>query len=206
MRTTSLLLLIFVPCLFAQGGANCKQVGGSVSTNFIDQTTTLGTATGDLRGGLGVEVVSISSGANGSTVFHNRHRWVTESGDTIFTKEAAATAYPAMGLPGLLRRQLQRRGEDHRRHRQIRGRVRNAGCLRLREPEPWAGSPALRGASLLPAGARAMICCIEDWSKFGREKTAMIDVLAGDRVVRRAADAGCSLINIRDIQNSVQGG
>lgn len=100
MRATMLLLLLIAPCLMAEDGARCKDVGGAVSTNFIDQTTTLGTATGDLGGGLGVDVLSVASGANGSTVFHNHHRWVTQSGDTISFADADATAYPTP-IPGL---------------------------------------------------------------------------------------------------------
>jgi hypothetical protein len=102
MRATLLSVLVFMigPGLFAEGGATCKDVGGTVLTNFIDQATTLGTATGDLRGGLGVNVLSIATGANGSTVFHNHHHWVTEAGDTILLADADATAYqtPIAGL------------------------------------------------------------------------------------------------------------
>ncbi len=94
MRIILLSILIIGPCLHAQGGANCKEVGGAILTDFVDQTTTLGTATGDLKGGLGVTVLSTASGPNNSTVFHNQHHWVTESGDTIMVAEADATAYP----------------------------------------------------------------------------------------------------------------
>lgn len=51
MRTTLLSLMMIAPTLFAQDGAHCRDVGGTVQTNFLDQTTTLGTATGDLAGG-----------------------------------------------------------------------------------------------------------------------------------------------------------
>jgi hypothetical protein len=80
--------------------SRCRDVGGAILTNFVNQTTTLGTATGDLRGGLGVDVLSVAPGANGSTVFHNHHHWVTESGDTIFFADADATAFPT-GVNGL---------------------------------------------------------------------------------------------------------
>ena len=100
MRKTLLSVFMIAPCLLAQGGVQCQDVGGTVLTNFIDQSTTLGVATGDLRGGIGVSVLSIATGANGSTVFHNHHHWVTEAGDTIFTADADATAYqmPIAGL------------------------------------------------------------------------------------------------------------
>ena len=89
----------------AQGGANCHHVGGSILTNFLDQSHTLGSATGDLRGGLGVNILAPpSAGPNGSLVFHNHHQWVTESGETILFADADATAFPAMSpaAPALL--------------------------------------------------------------------------------------------------------
>jgi hypothetical protein len=104
MRASLLILLmlplITAPCVLAADTAECRAVGGAISTNFIDQSATLGTATGDLRGGLGVDVLGVGAGANGSTVFHNHHHWVTESGDTIFLADADATAFPT-GVPGL---------------------------------------------------------------------------------------------------------
>jgi hypothetical protein len=102
MRSALLSFFLLVPSLFAQGGANCHHVGGSILTNFLDQTHTLGSATGDLRGGLGVNILAPpSAGPNGSIVFHNHHQWVTESGDTILFADADATAFPAPA-PGLL--------------------------------------------------------------------------------------------------------
>ena len=99
----SVLLAVSQPVL-AQQGANCRDVGGAISTNFVTRSdvvpsSTLGTATGDLRGGLGVTVQSISQ-AGGALVFHNRHQWVTESGDTLLLKDADATAFgtPVGGL------------------------------------------------------------------------------------------------------------
>lgn len=100
LRTLLMLFLITPPCVLAADTAECRAVGGAISTNFIDQSATLGTATGDLRGSLGVDVLGVAAGPNGSTVFHNHHRWVTESGDTIFLADADATAFPT-GVPGL---------------------------------------------------------------------------------------------------------
>jgi hypothetical protein len=94
MHRILLSLLMITPSLFAQGAANCKQVGGAILTNFTDQTSTLGTATGDLRGGLGVSVLNVTPGPNGSTIFRVHHHWVTESGDTIILADTNATAYP----------------------------------------------------------------------------------------------------------------
>jgi hypothetical protein len=76
---------------------HCQDIGGGVLTNFLDATQcaspvglcTDGPATGDLRGAVGVQVL----GVNGN-VYHVRHHWVTESGDTIFLNNAFLTTYP----------------------------------------------------------------------------------------------------------------
>jgi hypothetical protein len=101
MRKIWIAFLMMVPCLFAQGSEkNCKEVGGAVLTNFLPtpeqgtKGTTLGTATGDLRGGLGVDALSINPGPNGTTVYHVQHHWVTEADDTIFLKDAELTTFP----------------------------------------------------------------------------------------------------------------
>ena len=76
---------------FAEEG-HCRHVGGGILTNFLDTNTcgggtcTDGTATGDLRGAVGVAVLS----QNGN-VLHNHHHWVTESGDTITFEDADLT-------------------------------------------------------------------------------------------------------------------
>jgi hypothetical protein len=98
MRKICVLFLTVTPWLFAQNDASghyCKAVGGSILTNFISQTETLGTATGDLKGGLGVTVLSVTQGPNGTTILHNHHHWVTEAGDTIFFDDADATLFPS---------------------------------------------------------------------------------------------------------------
>jgi len=80
---------------------NCRQVGGGVLTNFLDPSQCMptsgssvplctdGTATGDLRGAVGVQVLGISG-----NVYHVHHHWVTESGDTISLNDAYLTIYP----------------------------------------------------------------------------------------------------------------
>ena len=94
MHKTLMSLLLFTPCLMAQGGGQCKSVGGSILTNFLTQSSTAGTATGDLRGALGVNVLSTSQGSGGTTILHNHHFWVTEAGDTLTFANADATLYP----------------------------------------------------------------------------------------------------------------
>ena len=66
-------------------------------TNFgaIDQFTTMGTATGDLRGAVsGTLLGAPQPGAGGTVVFHVQHHWVTESGDTLSFDPAVATTAP----------------------------------------------------------------------------------------------------------------
>jgi len=100
MRRILVVCLLAMASLLAHAASECRSVGGSISTNFVNPTTTSGTATGDLAGSVGVSVLSIIQGANGSVVFHNQHTWVTTTGDTIFLDAADATAYPSP-IPGL---------------------------------------------------------------------------------------------------------
>jgi hypothetical protein len=76
---------------------HCKPVGGSVITNFgaVDPNTTLGPATGDLRGGVAATLTAPpASGPGGTVIFHVQHHWVTESGDNIYFDPAIATTQP----------------------------------------------------------------------------------------------------------------
>jgi hypothetical protein len=99
MRKGLLLVLMF-PGLFAWADPVCQHVGGGIVTNFLNSTTTFGSATGDLGGGVGVTVLRLTPGPGGILTLHNQHHWVTSQGDTISAKTADATAYPS-GQPGL---------------------------------------------------------------------------------------------------------
>jgi len=82
---------------------NCVSVGGTFSTNvggFGAANTTLGVATGDLKGALGVEILGESVGANGTAIVTVQHHWVTDSGDAIFIDKADASG--VFVAPGLL--------------------------------------------------------------------------------------------------------
>jgi hypothetical protein len=68
-------------------------------TKFI--ATTLGTATGDLAGGLGVYILSVAPGPNKTAVAKVRHHWVTTAGDTIFAAPATATGYQVGPFAGV---------------------------------------------------------------------------------------------------------
>ena len=79
----------------------CVPIGGSIITNLavVDANTTLGTATGDLKGAVAATILEIAPGENGSTIFTVQHHFVTEAGDTIAVDKAQATT--AMVAPGL---------------------------------------------------------------------------------------------------------
>jgi hypothetical protein len=78
------------------GERRCRPVGGTLMTNLgaIDQNTTLGTATGDLRGAVAAGILSVVPGANGVLTFQIQHHWVTEAGDTIFFNPVTEVAAP----------------------------------------------------------------------------------------------------------------
>ena len=99
MRKGLVLLLAF-SSVAAWADPVCQHVGGGIVTNFLNPTTTFGSATGDLGGGIGVTVLTLTPGPRGILTLHNQHHWVTTQGDTIKAAPADATAYPS-GQPGL---------------------------------------------------------------------------------------------------------
>jgi len=105
LLSSSVLLFAFVPAKgnpkavphSGDGDRHCIPVGGMVMTNFgaVDQNTTLGIATGDLRGAVAATLLGAPQpGAGGTVVFRIQHHWVTESGDAITVDPAAATTVP----------------------------------------------------------------------------------------------------------------
>jgi hypothetical protein len=99
--TKPVLAAVLFFCIGLSAFGQCVHVGGGVITNVgvISSDRTLGTATGDLKGAVGVQIISQSPGPNGTTVFTVHHFWVTEAGDTIFVEPAQLTAVPV--APGL---------------------------------------------------------------------------------------------------------
>jgi hypothetical protein len=95
-----LLAAIFATGAFAK---DCSTVGGAILTNLggfgvIDGSpTTLGVATGDLKGALGVQILNASSDFTTITV---QHHWVTDNGETLALDQA--TAHGTFVAPGLL--------------------------------------------------------------------------------------------------------
>jgi hypothetical protein len=101
LRMQFLCLLVvttFATSMWAgsDGKTHCQSVGGTIMTNFgaVDATTTLGSATGDLRGAVAATVLNVAAGSGGTVVFTVQHHWVTESGDNIFTDQAKAVTMP----------------------------------------------------------------------------------------------------------------
>ena len=74
----------------------CSSVGGTMSTNLavIDQSTTLGTSTGDLKGAVTAAILNVTQNPDGTVSFTVQHHLVTESGDTILFSEATAVTMP----------------------------------------------------------------------------------------------------------------
>jgi hypothetical protein len=83
--------------------STCRDIGGMILTDVggfgeIDgNLTTLGVATGDLKGALGVQILSASPDFTSITV---QHHWVTEDGE-ILTIDPA-TLHGTFVAPGLL--------------------------------------------------------------------------------------------------------
>ena len=79
----------------AAANGHCQPVGGSVFTNFVDQTHAVGPVSGDLAGAVSVQILAI----NGN-VYTIRKHFVTTSGDTMTVADTDFTTYPT-SLSGL---------------------------------------------------------------------------------------------------------
>jgi hypothetical protein len=82
--------------------STCHPIGGFISTNVggFGPNTTMGTAVGDLAGAVGVEILGITTGANGLVDVVVQHHWVTSTGDTLTIDKAHL--YGVYVAPGLL--------------------------------------------------------------------------------------------------------
>ena len=97
-----LLLASFITQGFA-ANPHCTDLGGVILTNVggfgqIDGSpTTMGVATRDLKGAIGIQIVSASPDFTSITV---QHHWVTENGET--PNFGQATLHGTFLAPGLL--------------------------------------------------------------------------------------------------------
>lgn len=100
-KAASVLAAMVILAMGAMGqGKNCIPVGGTLMTNLgaVDPATTLGPATGDLKGAVSATILSTESTGD-TLIFHVQHHWVTESGDSL--SFAPATATTTLVAPGL---------------------------------------------------------------------------------------------------------
>jgi hypothetical protein len=87
-------------CASVRAESSCHEVAGAITTNFVDSSDTLGVATGDLAGGLGVHVLNEQQGPGGTVLLTVQHHWVTATGDTVSLDQAIVTLFPTP-VPGL---------------------------------------------------------------------------------------------------------
>jgi len=75
---------------------HCSSIGGTMATNLavIGQSTTLGTATGDLKGAVAATILNVTQNPDGTASFTVQHHFVSESGDTITFARATAVTMP----------------------------------------------------------------------------------------------------------------
>jgi hypothetical protein len=151
---------------FAAGGVHCQDIGGGVLTNFLpidspacassfQNLCTEGTSTGNIKGGVGVAIIGVTSGPNGTTVYHVQHHWVTDSGDTIFLKDAFLTAFPTPDPNRVLADYLN--GSSLWAAQGALTERRASLCLRRSRFEAGPDNLALRRNGVLPDGERAVI-------------------------------------------------
>jgi hypothetical protein len=79
-----------------EGSGSCHAIAGTFSTNLgvVDQNTSLGSVTGDLRGAVAATILNVTQNSDGSVSFLVQHHLVTETGDTITFDLATAVAVP----------------------------------------------------------------------------------------------------------------
>ena len=100
-KAISVLAAMVILVVAATGQSkHCTPAGGMLMTNLgaVDPATTMGVATGDLKGAVGATILSTEVNGN-MLIFHVQHLWVTESGDTLAFDPATATTTPV--APGL---------------------------------------------------------------------------------------------------------
>jgi hypothetical protein len=94
-KTLPLLAALMLSLTVAsQTKKNCQAAGGMLMTDLgaIDVATTMGVATGDLKGAVGATILNTDVQNGGATlVFTVQHHWVTEAGDTLNFAPAKAT-------------------------------------------------------------------------------------------------------------------
>ena len=102
-RTLSLALAVTLALsavASSQAAKKCTPIGGIILTDLgvWDPSSTFGYATGDLKGSVGVSILSTQQTGN-TLVLNVQHHWVSESGEVISLDPATATTTQV--APGL---------------------------------------------------------------------------------------------------------
>jgi len=148
------LCLLSAPPALAQSERDpgrCERVAGSISSNFIDESTTLGTVTGDLKGAISALILGPPEAVGNQTfVFNNQPRWVTEAGDTIFFEKAQATsAMMEQGLFAIVSYPLRIVGGTGK-FAGANGRLNSIGEVDFRDPTGGRAVARYRGTVCFP--------------------------------------------------------
>jgi len=98
--TIFLVVLLILTTAASSQSKKCTPIGGVILTDLgvPDANSTMGYATGDLKGAVGVTIVNTESNGN-TLILHVQHHWVSESGDIISLDPATATTTQV--APGL---------------------------------------------------------------------------------------------------------
>ena len=93
-------VLVILTAAATSQSKNCTPAGGLILTDLgvPDANSTQGYATGDLKGSVGVTILS-TEGTGNTLILHVQHHWVSESGDIIGVAQATATTTQV--APGL---------------------------------------------------------------------------------------------------------
>jgi hypothetical protein len=75
---------------------SCVPIGGMLMTRLaaINESTTLGTVVGDLRGVVSAAVLEQTPLADGAIRLFVQHVWITEAGDFLFLEKGSVTITP----------------------------------------------------------------------------------------------------------------
>ena len=107
-----LAAIVILIAVAAAQSKHCTPAGGMLMTNLgaVDAATTMGVATGDLKGAVGATILS-TEGTGNTLILHVQHHWVTESGDTLdFAPATATTTQVAPGLYAMVTYPVHLRG------------------------------------------------------------------------------------------------
>jgi hypothetical protein len=99
-KVAAVAVSVMLCCASVRAESKCHEVAGGITTNFVDSSDTLGVASGDLAGGLGVHVLNQEQGSGGTILLTLQHHWVTATGETVSLDQAIVTFFPT-SVPGL---------------------------------------------------------------------------------------------------------